>query len=89
MAKRKKGHNEKKINNDLENTTQKTKDWASQTPLKTGCELGCYCNICTGHGKRYIGAKPIIHQSELRTYTKVVLLKEKSSFRFVVFWNKN
>jgi hypothetical protein len=26
-----------------------------------------------------------IDQSELRTYTKVVLFKEKSSFRFVVF----
>ena len=27
-----------------------------------------------------IGVKPIIHQSELRTYTKVVLFKENSSF---------
>ena len=30
------------------------------------------------------GVKPIIHQSELRTYTKVVPFKENSSFRFVV-----
>ena len=30
------------------------------------------------------GVKPIIHQSELRTYTKVVLFKENSSFRFAV-----
>jgi hypothetical protein len=38
-----------------------------------------------------LGVKPLIHQSELRTYihqselrTKVVPFKEKSSFRFVV-----
>jgi hypothetical protein len=30
------------------------------------------------------GVKPIIQQSELRTYTKVVPFKEKKSFRFVV-----
>ena len=30
------------------------------------------------------GVKPIIHQSELRTYTKVVPFKENCSFRFVV-----
>ena len=34
----------------------------------------------------YTGVKPIIHQSELRTYTKVVPFKEKSSFHFVVLW---
>jgi hypothetical protein len=28
------------------------------------------------------GVNPLIHQSELRTYT----LKEKSSFRFVILW---
>ena len=32
------------------------------------------------------GVKPLIHQSELKTYTKVVLFKEKSSFRSLVFW---
>ena len=31
----------------------------------------------------YIGVKPIIHQSELRTYTKLVPFKENSSFRCV------
>ena len=30
------------------------------------------------------GVKPLIHRSELRTYTKVVTFKEKSSFHFVV-----
>jgi hypothetical protein len=30
------------------------------------------------------GVKPLIHQSELRTYTKVVSFKDKNSFRFVV-----
>ena len=29
------------------------------------------------------GVKPLIHQLELRTYTKVVPFKEKSSFHFV------
>jgi len=33
-----------------------------------------------------VGVKPIIHQSELRTYTKVVPFKENSSFHFVVLW---
>jgi hypothetical protein len=28
------------------------------------------------------GVKPLIHQSELRTYTKVVPFQEKSSFHF-------
>jgi len=27
--------------NDLQNTTQKTKHWATRTPLKTGGELKC------------------------------------------------
>jgi len=30
------------------------------------------------------GVKPIIHQAQLRTYTKVVPFKENSSFLFVV-----
>ena len=34
----------------------------------------------------YIGVKPLIHQSDLRTYTKVVPFQEKSSFHFVVLW---
>ena len=32
------------------------------------------------------GVKPLIHQSELRTYMKVVPFKVKSSFQFVVLW---
>jgi hypothetical protein len=36
------------------------------------------------HGRSRLGVKPIIHQAELRTYTKVVPFKENSSFRFVV-----
>ena len=32
----------------------------------------------------YIGMKPLIHQSELGTYTKVAPFQEKSSFHFVV-----
>ena len=43
--------NYKRTNNDLQNTTQKTKDRATRTPLITGDELGCfgyrtniYCN---------------------------------------------
>jgi len=33
--------NTKMTNNDLQNTTQKAKDGATQTPLKTGGELRC------------------------------------------------
>ena len=32
----------------------------------------------------FLGVKPLIHQSELGTYTKVVPFQEKSSFHFVV-----
>jgi len=38
MAKRKKVQ---KTNNDLQNTTHKTKDRETRTPLKTGCERRC------------------------------------------------
>jgi hypothetical protein len=31
-----------------------------------------------------LGVKPLIHQSELGAYTKVVPFQEKSSFHFVV-----
>jgi hypothetical protein len=31
----------------------------------------------------FLGVKPVIHQSELRTYTKVVPFQEKSSFHFI------
>jgi len=31
-----------------------------------------------------LGVKPLIHQSELGTYTKVVPFQEKSFFHFVV-----
>ena len=33
-----------------------------------------------------IDVKPLIHQSEFRTNTKVVPFQEKSSFHFVVLW---
>ena len=34
--------------------------------------------------KLFIGVKPLIHKSELGTYTEVVPFQEKSSFHFVV-----
>ena len=42
-------------NNDVQNTTQKTKDQATRTPLKTGSELKCSrrvsssCPTCDTH----------------------------------------
>ena len=33
---------EQRTNNDLQNTSQKTKDLTTRTPLKTGSELRCY-----------------------------------------------
>ena len=35
----------KRTNNDLSNTTQKTKDRATRTPLKTGGELMCFGKV--------------------------------------------
>ena len=35
-----------RTNNNLSNTTQKTKDWATRIPLKTGGEL-----VCSGRGQ--------------------------------------
>jgi hypothetical protein len=35
MAKKKKGQNNKTTNNDLQNTTQKTKDGTKRTPLSS------------------------------------------------------
>ena len=45
-SKKNRQHNDQKkkdkiTNNDLQNTTQKTKDRAPRTPLNTGCERGC------------------------------------------------
>jgi len=51
---------DKTTNNDLQNTTQKTKDWATRTPLKTGGELRCSGRvrstgtICGTHDDRII-----------------------------------
>ena len=48
-----------------------------------------YLNVkgnITGDWYADLGVKPLIHQSERRTYTKVVRFKETISFRFVVFW---
>ena len=42
-------------NNDLQNTTQKTKDRATRTPLKTGCEHMCPGRVsssCSTSGTR-------------------------------------
>ena len=44
---------EKKTNNDPQNITQKTKGWATQTPLKTGDELRCFrwvSSSCSTYG---------------------------------------
>ena len=42
VAKKKKKKQDKRTNNDLQNITHKTKDWATQTPLKTGMKSGAY-----------------------------------------------
>jgi hypothetical protein len=61
-----------------------------QWPRYYGTEI--YKNAVVHHAypemkswyKSIIGVKPLIHQSELGTYTKVVPFQEKSSFHFVV-----
>jgi hypothetical protein len=52
-------------NNDLPNTTQKTKDRATRTPLKTGDEIGFYGRVSSSRstsGTRRVTliAKPMI-----------------------------
>jgi hypothetical protein len=44
----------KSLSNNTQNSTQKTKDWATQTPLKTGIDLMCNRSVSstcstTGH----------------------------------------
>jgi hypothetical protein len=46
----------------------------------------CFHNWCPVLMATPLGVKPLIHQSELRTYTKVVPFQGKSSFHFVVLW---
>jgi len=46
-----------KKNNDLQNTTQKTKDWAARTPQNTDGELVCcgrMCSSCSTSGNRRV-----------------------------------
>ena len=40
-SKKDRQYNNGKTNNDLQNTAQKAQDWATQTLLKSGGELGC------------------------------------------------
>ena len=42
-----KKNKDKKTNRDLQNTTQKSKDRATQTPLKTDGELMCSWSVST------------------------------------------
>jgi hypothetical protein len=65
-------------------------DWNGRRK-KNSPEIFFQCR--TGHVDKnnekyriYLGVKPLIHQSELGTYTKVVPFQEKSSFHFVVLW---
>ena len=54
MAKRKRTSN---MNNVVQNTMQKIKNWAAQTPLKTGSELWCFGRVgssCFTCGTRHV-----------------------------------
>jgi hypothetical protein len=53
------GQNEKdkRTNNNLQNTTEKTKDRVTQTSLKTGCEFMCSGRLnisCSTSGTRHV-----------------------------------
>jgi len=39
--------NARRINIDMQNTTQKTKGQATQTPIKTGVEFRCSGRVCS------------------------------------------
>ena len=62
----------KRINNDLHNSTQKTKDWATKTSLKTGGKFRCYERVrssCSTSGTRRVTlvTKPMLSHDEERT----------------------
>jgi hypothetical protein len=50
----------KKTNTDHQNTTQKTKDWATRTPLTTGDELGCSGRVCSSCSNSDIRHVPLV-----------------------------
>jgi hypothetical protein len=57
-----KGKKDKRTNNDLQNTTQKTKDQGTRTPLKIGGEHRCsgwVSSYCSTSGTRRV-ANPMI-----------------------------
>jgi len=62
----------KRTINDIQNTTQKTKDWATQTPLKARVVSGRMSNPCSTSGTRRVA---------LGTHSVVVMNKEKIRLR--------
>jgi hypothetical protein len=95
-------HNGKKkkfnrTNNDLQNITQKTDDWVTKTPLKTGGELRCSGRVgssCSSSVKTIISLKlsflfysenSVIHNYLYNnTFYSAVVLFEQSHFDFIL-----
>ena len=85
MAKR------KRMNNDLQNTTQKTKDRAPRTPLSTAGELVCFGRVsssCSSCGNRRIF---IVEYLNLTHFQKRILqefyVSISDSFRLEDIWS--
>jgi hypothetical protein len=58
---------DERTNNDLQNTTQKTKDWATRILPKTGNELGCTGRVnisCSTNGTRRVAhvTNPVMNE---------------------------
>ena len=88
----------KRTNNDLQNTTQKTKDRVTQTPLKTGGELRCSGRVsssCSTSDTRRVTAwaqktcltPPLPSQEIERSYICVRAFCLCFYVFSIVFWN--
>ena len=71
MLKKNRQHNDqRRTNNDLQNSTQKVKDWATCTPLKTGV------NSCTPEGY-FVSSSNIVYNYFFRIYSSLFLSKRQ------------
>ena len=94
-----------RTNNDLQNSTQKTKDRATRTPLKIGCELMCSKRVTPVYSSYKVGDKSWMRKALESVYdrdipqqiTKVMVATKKSDYMtltkrnpwFSIFLNNN
>jgi hypothetical protein len=84
----------KRPNNDLQNTTLKTKDWVTRTPLKPGGELGCSrraSSSCSTSGThhRVILFTNLVISHEWGKAREVLTTSGTSSFMSTTSWTSS